>query len=228
MRLTQDSLLPEDRAAFQNSTPIVQAITQFTGYFNTMANLNATQFKKLIQDDIGFKNKTQQGAQMLYTYIYSVFMPAVVAGLIARSLGGNLNDDDDDGYLDDVAEAVFGDVLKYKVAFIPIVGQAAIIPINALNDLPYDDTITSSPSFQAIEQGLGGTARLLETLVKGEEITGRQIRDISSMLTQTFGIPITPFGRSAGYLRDVQRGEIVPDNPIDFIRGLITGKRGRR
>ena len=48
------------------------------------------------------------------------------------------------------------------------------------------------------------------------------------MLTQTFGIPITPFGRSAGYLRDVQRGEIVPDNPIDFIRGLITGKRGRR
>jgi len=228
VRLTQDSLLPEDRAAFQNSTPIVQAITQFTGYFNTMANLNATQFKKLIQDDIGFKNKSQQGAQMLYTYIYSVFMPAVVAGLIARSLGGNLNDDDDDGYLDDVAEAVFGDVLKYKVAFIPIVGQAAIIPINALNDLPYDDTITSSPSFQAIEQGLGGTARLLETLVKGEEITGRQIRDISSMLTQTFGVPITPFGKSAGYLRDVQRGEIVPDNPIDFIRGLITGKRGRR
>ena len=228
VRLTQDSLLPEDRAAFQNSTPIVQAITQFTGYFNTMANLNATQFKKLIQDDIGFKNKSKQGAQMLYTYIYSVLMPAVVAGLIARSLGGNLNDDDDDGYLDDVAEAVFGDVLRYKVAFIPIVGQAAIIPINALNDLPYDDTITSSPSFQAIEQGLGGTARLLETLVKGEEVTGRQIRDISSMLTQTFGVPVTPLGKSAGYLLDVQRGEIVPDNPIDFIRGLITGKRGRR
>jgi len=228
VRLTQDSLLPEDRAAFQNSTPIVQAITQFTGYFNTMANLNATQFKKLIQDDIGFKNKSKQGAQMVYSYIYSVFMPAVIAGLIARTFGGNLGDEDEDGYLDDVADAVFGDVLKYKVAFIPIIGQAAIIPINALNDLPYDDTITSSPSFQAIEQGLGGTARLIQTLVQGEEITGRQLRDISSMLTQTFGVPVTPFGRSIGYLRDVQRGEITPDNPVDFIRGLLTGKRGRR
>ena len=228
VRLTQDSLLPEDRAAFQNSTPIVQAITQFTGYFNTMANLNATQFKKLIQDDIGFKNKSKQGAQMLYSYMYSVFMPAVIAGLIARTFGGNLGDEDEDGYLDDVAEAVFGDVLKYQVAFVPIIGQAAIIPINALNDLPYDDTITSSPSFQAIEQGLGGTARLIQTLVQGEEITGRQIRDISSMLTQTFGVPVTPFGRSIGYLRDVQRGEITPDNPVDFIRGLFTGKRGRR
>ncbi len=228
VRLTQDSLLPEDRVAFQNSTPIVQAITQFTGYFNTMANLNATQFKKLIQDDIGFKNKSKQGAQMVYSYIYSVFMPAVIAGLIARTFGGNLGDEDEDGYLDDVADAVFGDVLKYKVAFIPIIGQAAIIPINALNDLPYDDTITSSPSFQAIEQGLGGTARLIQTLVQGEEITGRQLRDISSMLTQTFGVPVTPFGRSIGYLRDVQRGEITPDNPVDFIRGLLTGKRGRR
>jgi len=228
VRLTQDSLLPEDRAAFQNSTPIVQAITQFTGYFNTMANLNATQFKKLIQDDIGFKNKSKQGAQMVYSYIYSVFMPAVIAGLIARTFGGNLSDEDEDGYLDDVADAVFGDVLKYKVAFIPIIGQAAIIPINALNDLPYDDTITSSPSFQAIEQGLGGTARLIQTLVQGEEITGRQLRDISSMLTQAFGVPVTPFGRSIGYLRDVQRGEITPDNPVDFIRGLLTGKRGRR
>ena len=94
--------------------------------------------------------------------------------------------------------------------------------------MPYDDTITSSPSFQAIEQGLGGTARLIQTLVQGEEITGRQLRDISSMLTQTFGVPVTPFGRSIGYLRDVQRGEITPDNPVDFIRGLLTGKRGRR
>ena len=165
---------------------------------------------------------------MVYSYIYSVFMPAVIAGLIARTFGGNLGDEDEDGYLDDVADAVFGDVLKYKVAFIPIIGQAAIIPINALNDLPYDDTITSSPSFQAIEQGAGGTARLIQTLVQGEEITGRQLRDISSMLTQTFGVPVTPFGRSIGYLRDVQRGEITPDNPVDFIRGLLTGKRGRR
>ena len=32
VRMTQDSLLPEDLAAFQNMVPIIQSLTQFTGY----------------------------------------------------------------------------------------------------------------------------------------------------------------------------------------------------
>ena len=56
VRMTQDSLLPEDRAAFQNMNPIIQAVTQFTGYFNMIANLGYTQYRKLAKEELGFNN----------------------------------------------------------------------------------------------------------------------------------------------------------------------------
>ena len=54
VRMTQDSLQPEDRAAFQTDTPLVQSLLQFTSYFNMMANLNATNYKKMV-NDMGYK-----------------------------------------------------------------------------------------------------------------------------------------------------------------------------
>ena len=44
VRLTQDSLQPEDRAAYQTDTPLMQSMLQFTNYFNTIANLDYGQF----------------------------------------------------------------------------------------------------------------------------------------------------------------------------------------
>ena len=38
------------------------------------------------------------------------------------------------------------------------------------------------------------------------------------------GIPVTPLGKFSGYLRDVQRGEKEPANPVDLLRGVLTGK----
>ena len=58
------------------------------------------------------------------------------------------------------------------------------------------------------------------------QIKGKQIRDIFTFVNQTLGIPLTPVGRTAGYLRDVQRGDVTPKGPLDFLRGLITGKKG--
>ena len=71
-------------------------------------------------------------------------------------------------------------------------------------------------------------SEIVETLfTEGPEgITGKQIRDVSTMVTQASGIPVTPLGRTFGYLRDVQRGYVEPKGPIDFIRGAVTGKAG--
>mgnify|MGYP003311323857 FL=1 len=57
-------------------------------------------------------------------------------------------------------------------------------------------------------------------------MTGKQIRDVSTMVTLGSGMPITPLGKLLGYLRDVDRGYVTPKGPIDFIRGLVTGKAG--
>ena len=39
-----------------------------------------------------------------------------------------------------------------------------------------------------------------------------------------FGIPVTPLGRTFGYLHDVRSGNITPKGPFDFLRGVVTGK----
>ena len=229
VRMTQDSLLPEDRAAFQNMDPIIQAMTQFTGYFNMIANLGFTQYQKLAKDDLGFKNKGKGTEQAFYMFLYTVIMPAIVAGIIMRGLGGRIEDENDDGYIfDDMAKAAFGDVVDYTAGLIPIAGQLALIPINQFNDKPWDDDIVSSPSIEMLQDSARVIFNVPKTLfTEGPEgITGKQIRDISTMINQTLGLPVTPIGRTLGYLRDVQRGNVTPKGPIDFLRGLITGKKG--
>ena len=227
--MTQDSLLPEDRAAFQNMNPIIQAVTQFTGYFNMIANLGYTQYRKLAKEELGFNNVGKNSEQIFYMYLYTVIMPAVIAGIIMRGLGGRLDDEDDDGYiLDDMAKAAIGDIANYTAGLVPIAGQIVLIPINQFNDKPWDDDIVSSPGIEALQDSLRSVVKIPVTLFQDgpSGIKGKQIRDVSTMINQFTGIPTTPLGRSLGYLRDVQRGDVTPKGPIDFLRGLITGKKG--
>ncbi len=229
VRMTQDSLLPEDRAAFQNMNPIIQAVTQFTGYFNMIANLGYTQYRKLAKEELGFNNVGKNSEQIFYMYLYTVIMPAVIAGIIMRGLGGRLDDEDDDGYiLDDMAKAAIGDIANYTAGLVPIAGQIVLIPINQFNDKPWDDDIVSSPGIEALQDSLRSVVKIPVTLFQDgpSGIKGKQIRDVSTMINQFTGIPVTPIGRTLGYLRDVQRGDVTPKGPLDFLRGLITGKKG--
>ena len=227
VRLTQDSLLPEDRAAFQNMNPIVQSVTQFTGYFNMIANLSFTQHQKLVKDDLGFKNKGKNTEQLVVMFLYTSVLPAVFAGIIMRGLGGRIEDEDDDGFLmDDIASAALGDIVNYTAGLVPIAGQALLIPINSLNDIPWDDDIVSSPGIESLQDALSSVPSIAKTIFTDGELTGKQIRDVSTMVTLGSGMPVTPLGKILGYLRDVDRGYVTPKGPIDFVRGLVTGKAG--
>ena len=228
VRLTQDSLLPEDRAAFQNMDPIVQSLTQFTGYFNMIANLGFTQYQKLAKNELGFKNKGKNTEQLFYLWLYTIAMPAVIAGIIMRGLGGRLGEDEDeDGYIhDDMAKAAFGDIVGYMAGLVPIAGQVLLVPINQFNNKPWDDDIVSSPSVEALQDSLRSVLSIPETVFTDGDLKGKQIRDVTTMINLFSGIPVTPLGRMLGYLRDVQRGYVTPKGPIDFVRGVVTGKAG--
>ena len=64
-------------------------------------------------------------------------------------------------------------------------------------------------------------------LIEGKGISGRQVRDISALVTIFSGIPITPLGKSGGYLIDVGAGKVNPENAMDLIRGTLTGKASK-
>ena len=228
VRMTQDSLLPEDRAGFQNWNPMIQSISQFTGYFNNIANLNNNQYQKITRD-IGFENKGKGTEQLFYMYIYSIMMPAVIAGIIGRTFAGNLFlDEEDDGMIvDDMMKAVLGDLVDYKKAFVPIFGNALLIPINQFDNKPWNDSMVSSPSIELLTRGIKAPFDLAVDLAQGKGPRGYQIRDISALVTILSGIPVTPLGKAGGYLTDVGRGRVKPENAIDLIRGTLTGKASK-
>ena len=79
VRLTQDSLQPEDRAAYQTDTPLMQSMLQFTNYFNTIANLDYGQFKKQVRD-MGFKPNNKGSENLFNTFIFGIYLHDFVTG----------------------------------------------------------------------------------------------------------------------------------------------------
>ena len=227
VRLTQDSLQAEDLAAFQVGSPFYKTMVQFGGYFNMIANLNATQYKKLF-NDLGFRVGGKGTGQLFMTYLLGFAMPAFVADLIVRATGGDLDDEDEDGYLDDIAGWFFGSQFRAGFALVPF-GNIAIVPFNSFNDLPYDDRMTTSPSMSTLEAATVGTVRTaINAVDPDKEVTGKNVRDVLSLLTLATGIPFTLLGRPISVQYDIERGVIDPENTPDYIRALITGKASRR
>ena len=227
VRMTQDSLQPEDRAAFQTDTPLVQSLLQFTSYFNMMANLNATNYKKMV-NDMGYKITGKGSGRLIYTFMFGLYLPAVVSGVIVNAFGGNLNDADEDGYLDEIFELLFFEPLRFGLAFIPG-GNILPVPFNVLNDKPYDDRISTSPSISTLESSTTGTVRALQAVLDpNKDVTGKNVKDVFTLLSLISNYPLTILGRPLGYLQDVGTGRVQPEGPVDFIRGVVTGKSGRR
>ena len=227
VRMTQDSLQPEDRAAFQTDTPLVQSLLQFTSYFNMMANLNDTNYKKMV-NDMGYKITGKGSGRLIYTFMFGLYLPAVVSGVIVNFFGGNLNDADEDGYLDEIFELLFFEPLRFGLAFIPG-GNILPVPFNVLNDKPYDDRISTSPSISTLESSTTGSVRALQAVLDPKkDVTGKNVKDVFTLLSLLSNYPLTILGRPLGYLQDVSTGRVEPEGPIDFIRGVVTGKSGRR
>ena len=220
VRITQGSVLPEDISAFEAGTPFYRTLTQFAGYFNSLANVNATEFVRTVRD-MGWRGGK---GKLLYIYMFGIAMPALVSDAIVRSLGGGWDDDDDDGYLDVAVDFFLGSQARLVVAFVPFGTSAFTLATTAFNDKPYDDRMTSSPSVSAIEASTVGVGKAIVNIAdEDKELTGKNVRDVMTMLSLVTGIPFSAAGRPVGYLVEVGRGKVEPEGPVDVVRGLVTG-----
>ena len=220
VRLTQGSILPEDISAFEAGTPFYRTFTQFAGYFNGIANLNATEMVKTVRT-MGFRGGK---GKLLYIYLLGFAMPAIVSDAIVRSMGGGWDDDDEDGYLDVFMDWFFGSQIRMGAAFIPFGSTALQAITTPFDNKPYNDRMNNSPSIQALESATIGTGKAIVNVVdEDKELTGKNVRDVLTAVSLATGIPVSVLGRPAGYLVDVYRGEIEPEGPIDFTLGILTG-----
>lgn len=221
VRMTQDSYAVEDVAAFQVGSPFYKTFTQFAGYFNMLANLNGSEYVKVFRD-MGWRGNK---GKLFSIYLLGFAAPMLVSEAIVKTLAGDWDDEDDDGYIDDLAEWFFVSQIRGAVAGIPAFGPGILAIGNAFNNKPYDDRMTTSPSVSMLEGATIGVAKAVINVVDPErEVTGKNVRDVLTLLSLVTGIPLVVLGRPVGYAIDVERSKIDPTSEADYVRGLITGK----
>jgi len=221
VRMTQSSLAAVDIAAFEVGTPFYKTFIQFSGYFNMLANLNADEYIKVFRD-LGWRGNKGKLAMI---YVLGFMLPMILSDAIVRTLGGAWDDEDDDGYLDEFMEWFFGSQFRGAVALVPGFGPGAAAVFNAFNDKPYDDRMATSPSISTLEGATVGVVKAgINVVSDDKEVTGKNVRDVLTLLSLVTGIPLTVLGRPIGYEMEVERGKIQPTDTMDYIRGLVTGK----
>ena len=220
VRLTQDSLSAEDLPAFMVTTPFIKTFLQFGNYFNMIANLNGTAYKKIMRD-LGWRGNK---GKLFMTYLLGFAMPAFVADMIVRALGEGFIDDEEDGIADDFMGWYFGSQIRSAAALVPF-GTAALVGINMLDNKPYNDRITVSPSVSILEASLRAPITTILALTsEDKDLSGRNVKDLLTFLSLVTGVPLTILGKPIGYQVDVNQGKIDPTGLPDYVRGLITGK----
>jgi len=217
VRQTQGTQSPEDIARFEASNSFVQLFTQFTGYFNMQANLLGTEYKKTMRDMGGDKGR------LAYVYAMGFMLPAVIADGIVRTFGWDWDDEDDDGYLDEIFSWLLGSQLRTGVAMFPFVGSVANAGVNAMNKQPFDDRLSTSPSVSTIESSVRAPVSVYKALA-GEGRASKAIGDVLTLITMTTGIPVAAVSRPLKYAADAAQDKVEPANAADLVRGAVSGK----
>lgn len=225
VRMTQGTVNPEDVSRFETGTQTERLFKQFVGYFNMLANLNAFEIQKIARET-GLK---KGAGRAFYVYSMGVMLPAVLSELIVRAMSGKgFDEDDDDFYLDDAMSAFFGSQFKTIAATVPYGGQVAVSAYNRFNNQRYDDRLSLSPVISVVEGTAGVPYELYKNIAEDADNEKKITKDVLTLVGVMSSLPAGPIGKPVGYLMDVRAGKAQPTGPIDFTRGLVTGKSGQR
>jgi hypothetical protein len=219
IRQTQGSTLPEDVSRFETGDARARFFTQFIGYFNMMANTNATAVSQ-IANEMGLR---KGAGKLLYTALVGLLVPIWVAEAIAQAFRGGPGDEDDDGYLDDWLMAVFGlGTIRGLTATVPIAGQGAQMIVSRFNNNPADDKFSLSPAISLLEATASSPFSVYNAIIEDGNAQ-KAVRDVAAAATLLTGLPFYAAARPVGYAAGVAQGKIEPTDAVDAVRGTVTG-----
>jgi len=221
VRMTQSSFDPTDVARYEAGTPLGKLFTQFSSWFNTMANLNADEYQRVMR----LTGAARAGAA-LEVFFLGFFVPMICSEALTMLLRGQLPEDDD-GQLDlaQFGMDLFGGGVRSLGAMVPILGPNIINPATGwLDEKVWNDRLTSSPVMSLLERAGQGTVQAIKTAIDPKkDLAGKNVRDVTTLMGFIFQLPGGTVGRYAGYGIDLATGEVEPTSPYDRVRGILTG-----
>ena len=223
VRMTQGTFDATDLSHAETGVAFQSAVLMFASYFNMQANLlgNENAIASKLGGGAGFRKRF---------FLYLAFMStAVVSEAIVQLASGEFDEDADEDFwlLKRMLNIFFYGQLRAASAFVPVVGQAPILLMNSWNDRMYDDRLSTSPIFGMLESASHAPSSIYSAVVEGGN-KKRAIKDSLTLIGMATGVPVMWLGRPLGYLADVEQGKTEPTGPVDFARGLISGRHGNK
>lgn len=211
---------PAGSSFVQTGTPFQRLFTMLSGFFFNSGNLLLTEWS--IAKQMGLTTRAG-GSRASMAYVMIVMTPAIVSALIMRAFAGQGLDEDDDGeYMDDAFNLLFMSQLRFMTAMVPG-GTVANSVLNQFNDKPYDDKINLSPAFSTLESASRAVVSVPKAVVSDGD-PNKAIKDALVAIGLFSGLPVGALNKPINYSSKVASGEIESSGPIDYTRGLITGK----
>lgn len=214
IRQTQGSLNPEDISRYESGPAFVRQFTQFASYFNMQSNLLLTEGGQAARDG--------NYGRLAWIYMMGFAAPALLAEAIKMAMRGEIEDEDEDGWIDDFLDWFVGAQFRGATAMVPGIGPTINASANAFNDKFFDDKLSLSPSMGAAEAA-ARTPKNIAQLMAGEGDWSRTAKDTLTLMGLAIGIPLGALNRPLGYGIDVLEGDVVPTDPLDAVRGAVTG-----
>ena len=219
IRRTMVGMNPEDVSMFESGPAWKRLFTMFYTYFNGQANHLAE------QASVTWRQYGWDGKGKLFSlYIFGVLVPALGAEMIAQAARGGLGDDDEDGeYWDDLAGLFFGSQARYGTAMVPVAGQLTQLVFNQFNDQRYDDKLSPSPAISSLERA-ARSPYSVGRAVFGDGSAQTAVGDGLTALALATGVPVNWLAKPLGYAAGVAEGKFSPENPIDIMQGVVSGR----
>ena len=156
------------------------------------------------------------------TIAYGFLAPAILSAIFRKSYEDRW-DEDDDGYVDDIFDVTVLAPMRFATATIPGGAMATRFVEGQFTKAPYDDRLSISPAISMIE-----SIRGVKGLLTKDELKSRDIKDSLYFFSTFTGLTVSPAGRPIGFMLDVEQGKQTVDGPVDYTRGLITGRSKRK
>ena len=224
VRQTQGSREAENVAKFEVVSAFGKWFQQFMGYSNMVANLNIANFQQLMQDQ-GWKGGAgKNGWALGYMYLMGFAAPMFLSAVIVQLAKGGWDDEEDDGYADEILETFFGSQVRGAISMAPGFGPAALATMGAFTDKTYDDRMLQAPAIAAMEASGKGLAAAYTLLTEDKAFTGRDLREVFTLLTMMSGLPFSGLSRPGAFLLEVERGKQRPEGVYDWATGLMSGR----